>query len=182
MKRKAPLVLVLVFALLAGVQAWAAASLGRNVYEVPVKWTDETGRSELALSEYKGNRLILSLAYRNCKKICPMMTFKKMRDIQTELQKRGESAEFVIVSLDPENDTPAILAEFKKKFPGANEHWHFLTAPEETVKKFATHMNYQYWMYDGHVMHDFRIFDVKPDGNVSKVLNWDNSDIRNLFQ
>jgi protein SCO1/2 len=51
--------------------------------------------------------------------------------VQTKLEKDSQNFHLVSISIDPENDTPAILSEYAKKF-GAGSNWNFYTGTVET--------------------------------------------------
>lgn len=55
-----------------------------------------------------------------------------------EKQLRGQDdVRFVSISVDPERDTPAVLAAFAKRYGGATGRWIFLTGTPETVHQVA---------------------------------------------
>ncbi len=76
-----------------------------------------------------GRPVILNFVFVSCSAICPMLShlFSK---VQTKLAKDGQKAHMVSISIDPENDTPAKLAEYAKKF-GAGSDWNFYTGTRE---------------------------------------------------
>jgi 6-phosphogluconolactonase/glucosamine-6-phosphate isomerase/deaminase len=39
---------------------------------------------------------------------------------------------------------------------------------------FARTLNFPYWHYDEHVVHDFQILLIGPDGHIRSVLTWAN--------
>jgi len=76
-----------------------------------------------------GRPVIMSFVFVSCSAICPMLShlFSK---VQTKLAKDGQKAHLVSISIDPENDTPAKLTEYAKKF-GPGSDWNFYTGTRE---------------------------------------------------
>jgi protein SCO1/2 len=72
-----------------------------------------------------GRPVILNFIFASCSAICPMLSHT-LSKAQTKLK----NVHFVSISIDPENDTPAKLTEYGKKF-GAGSHWDFYTGTME---------------------------------------------------
>lgn len=149
-----------------------------SLHSLPLVWQDQAGRSPVRLSDFSGKTVVLTLAYTECRRICPNTTYRKMRQIQAALKLRGIQAEYVVVTLDPANDTPERLAIFKSRFEGADDHWHFLTAELTTIRRLAEAVNFKFWQVDSHVAHDFRIFLVDGSGTIRRTMDWDQSDVK----
>jgi len=170
-------ILGLVSGVAQGAQAAPSVVTGGKLASLPLVWSDETGKDSVKFSDWAGKTVVMTLAYTQCRRLCPNTTFKRMRKIQEELKKRGVVAEYVFVTLDPKNDTPARLAQFKTSFKGADEHWHFLTGNPENVKALAAALDFKFWRLDDHVIHDFRIVALDGSGVVSSVLSFEQSDL-----
>lgn len=98
-------------------------------YSIPdVKLVDMNGEG-VALREILSGKqpVILNFIFTTCTTICPVMsaTFQK---VQKQLGRRR--VRMVSISIDPENDTPAKLKEYAKKF-GAGPQWKMLTGSLE---------------------------------------------------
>ena len=79
----------------------------------------------------KPDPVIVNFIFTSCPEICPVMT-----GTQLQLQRRlgGDTAapRFVSITLDPEQDSPAVLAEYASRF-GAD--WTFLTGRRTDVMR-----------------------------------------------
>jgi protein SCO1/2 len=77
-----------------------------------------------------GRPVILNFIFASCSAICPMLThvFSK---VQTKLAKDGKKFHLISISIDPENDTPAKLTEYAKRFE-AGPQWDYFTGTIET--------------------------------------------------
>jgi protein SCO1/2 len=89
--------------------------------------TNQDGRP-VTLEDLKGNVWIADFVYTTCPGPCPIVSAHMAR-LQRMLP---EEARMVTFSTDPENDTPAVLKAYAKRF-GAGERWTFLTGPKDEV-------------------------------------------------
>ena len=80
----------------------------------------------------KGKVVALSFIYTKCKDVCPADT-AQLRQVQDLLGEQvGRDVFFYSISIDPQNDTPAVLKRYMHMFdvgPG----WQFLTGKKEDV-------------------------------------------------
>jgi protein SCO1/2 len=65
------------------------------------------------IEEYRGKAVFVTFIYVHCPDICPVIV-SNMRAAQEELGPKAEDAQFIAVSVDPENDTPEAVGEFLK--------------------------------------------------------------------
>src|SRR4051812_49361801 len=136
--RKLSLIMGLAVLVLAGLTFWRAASQPVFVRLTPqgesssrpldklwtlpdFSLTDQHGQT-VTLGELKGKIWVADFVYTTCPGPCPILS-KKMSDLQRLV---GSDPEIRLVSLssDPQADTPAVLAEYAKRF-GAGDHWIF---------------------------------------------------------
>ncbi len=66
----------------------------------------------------------INFIYTTCVDTCPLETAQLVRVQRILGERLGQDIFFYSISIDPENDTPAVLKEYKERF-GAN--WTFLT-------------------------------------------------------
>lgn len=166
--------------ILSGIPAPASAPAG--FASLPLSWVDETGKPGVRLSDWAGRPMVLTLAYTQCRRVCPSTTYKNLRLIQRALKARGVQAEYVVVTLDPESDTPAVLRAFKEKFGSADEHWHFLTGEMAAVRALAEAGDFKFWMLDNHVVHDFRIWGVDARGVLQSTMDLGHLDVETFVR
>src|SRR5262249_35838313 len=78
------------------------------------------------LSEFRGKVVAIDFIYTRCPlpDVCPRLSANF-----ATLQKRFAGRDLVLlsVSVDPEYDTPAVLAEYAKRWGGDARAWRFLT-------------------------------------------------------
>lgn len=100
-------------------------------YTVPdVKLTDASG-NKVPLREVLagGKPVMLNFIYTSCTAVCPVMS-ATFSEVQTKLGADRDKVRMVSISIDPEQDTPARLKAYGKKF-GAGPQWQMLTGSAE---------------------------------------------------
>ena len=100
-------------------------------YELPqVKLVQEDGKIvSLAEELNDGRPVILDFIYTSCTEICPL-TSRIFSMFQEELGSDRDKVHMVSISIDPEQDTPAVLKEYASKY-GAGPSWHFYSGTAE---------------------------------------------------
>jgi protein SCO1/2 len=97
--------------------------------------TAEGGR--LALSDLRGKVVAVTFIYVTCTDTCPLLT-AKMAGIQKRLGPDfGARVRFVSVTVDPERDTPAVLAQYARNHGADPAGWAFLTGPPGEILDVA---------------------------------------------
>jgi protein SCO1/2 len=72
--------------------------------------TDPNGKMR-RLSDFKGKVVVMFFGYTHCPEICPT-TLADLAQVMRLLGKDAEKVQVLFVTLDPERDTPKILAEY----------------------------------------------------------------------
>src|SRR5690242_4893145 len=93
--------------------------------------TDQLGR-QVTDASLRGHVWVANFVFTRCVSVCPMLT-AKFQALQTKLGK--VPVQYVSISVDPEFDTPQVLAEYAKRFSADSDHWRFLTGPLNDIEK-----------------------------------------------
>lgn len=75
---------------------------------------EHTGR-RVTLDEYRGEVVLLFFGFTHCPDVCPL-TLSKLARVTESLGKEGEEVRILLVTVDPERDTPAALGEYVARF------------------------------------------------------------------
>jgi len=94
--------------------------------------TDQQGRT-LTDRALRGTPWVANFIFTRCPSVCPLLT-AKFKALQAKLG-ASEDVAFVSFSVDPEHDTPAVLAAYAEKFAADPARWHFLTGPMATIEQ-----------------------------------------------
>ena len=76
-----------------------------------------------------GRPVLLDFIYTTCTTICPVMS-QTFAEVQKRLGRDAAKVKMVSVSIDPEEDTPARLTEYAKRYQ-AGAQWTFYTGSAE---------------------------------------------------
>ena len=107
-----------------------------SIYNLPATWTNQNNQ-DLELEELRGKVLVMVMIYTSCKSACPRL-LADMRNIEKQVPKKDlEKVKFIMVSIDPETDTPERLNAFAKVNMMEDDHWMFLRGTEEDTREFA---------------------------------------------
>ncbi|MAG32892.1 MAG: hypothetical protein CL908_18600 [Deltaproteobacteria bacterium] len=77
--------------------------------------------------------VMLNFIFTSCTTICPVMT-STFREVERQLGPERERVQMVSISIDPEHDSPARLAEYAQ-VRGAGEPWSFLTGDLALIRQ-----------------------------------------------
>ena len=95
--------------------------------------TDQEGRA-YGSAELTGQVYITSFFFTRCPSICPAL-MHDVRKLQDGFAERGvEGVRLVSITVDPENDTPAVLKQYGQLLKADFGRWTFLTGPPAEVE------------------------------------------------
>jgi protein SCO1 len=107
-----------------------------SIYNLPSKWTNQNGQN-IEMKDLRGKVLVMVMIYTSCKAACPRLV-ADMRNIESRLPDNiKENVKLVLVSIDPEVDTPKRLKAFSIENKMEGEQWLFLRSTEENTREFA---------------------------------------------
>lgn len=117
---------------------------GTSLYVLPGTWIDQAGRS-LTLNDLAGRPRVVVMAYTYCAYACPALV-ARMKQIEAAFEGRAASARpgFVLVSIDPERDTPGRLTEFAESMQLDAEDWVLLNGPDDQVRALSVLLGVAY--------------------------------------
>jgi protein SCO1/2 len=96
---------------------------------------DQAGKAASA-ETFRGQVWAAAFMFTRCPTICPTLT-RAMRGVQQDAQARGVPLHLVSFSVDPDNDTPAVLRDYAARFGADLASWSFLTGDYNVVKTTA---------------------------------------------
>ncbi|MGQ3678291.1 SCO family protein [Tenacibaculum discolor] len=114
-----------------------------SIFNLTSEWKTEENKS-IHLEDLRGKTLVMVMIYTTCKAACPRLV-ADMRNIEAKIPKKYNSdLQYVLISIDPKNDTPEKLKSFAKENYMDDEHWTFLQGTEESVREFANVLAVKY--------------------------------------
>ena len=163
---------LLVLALLAfSADALAAELPGDSTYQLSYELTDHDG-ARVKLASFRGEPVLLTMFYGTCKSACPMLIADLKRvekAIPAEL--RGK-VRVLLVSFDPDRDTPASLKALGAAHQVDLSRWRFLVATPDAVRDLAAVLGIKYrFTPDGEINHSSVITLLDREGRIVHQLD-----------
>jgi protein SCO1/2 len=91
--------------------------------------TDQAG-ANFNSDALSGHVWVANFMFTNCPGPCPRMS-SQMHEVQTALA--GQNVKLVSMTVDPDRDTPQVLAKYAAFYSATPGVWYFLTGPRETL-------------------------------------------------
>ena len=130
---------------------WANASAGANpavlpgdsVYQLDLTLTNQDA-AKSHLAELRGRPVLIAMFYTSCKYVCPLIV-ESMKRVDSALTDDERSRiRVLLVSFDPEHDTPEALRNVADERHVDLARWTLARTDEESVRKLAAVLGVQY--------------------------------------
>lgn len=155
-----------------------------SIYNLPSKWTNQNGK-DIELKDLKGDVLVMVMIYTSCKAACPRLV-ADMRSIEQQLPASTKNkVKLVLVSIDPEVDTPERLKAFSIENKMEGDQWIFLRSTEKNTREFAAVLAVNYkkispmdfshsniisvFNAEGELVHQQEGLNVNNEGTVKRI-------------
>lgn len=144
-----------------------ASQLTRISDTVPtMRLVDQTGHM-VQLAQFRGKPVLVTFAYAHCETVCPAVVMDLV-DVQRRLG--ANAPEIVIITLDPQRDTPSRLASIAKEWTlGANAHVLSGTTDEVDFVLNAWRVPRVRNAATGDYSHPTMVYVIGPDGRITYV-------------
>jgi protein SCO1/2 len=130
--------------------------------------TDQTGKT-VRLSEMRGEPVAVTFLYTRCPiaTACPM-TATRFAKLHAMLKEKG-FGRLLTITVDPEHDTPKVLADYASRLGADSARWKFLTGDPKAVADVASSFGVIYYPEKGQIVHGQAVAVVDPDGKLSTI-------------
>lgn len=99
--------------------------------------TDQAGKPFDSDARLRGQPWVANFIFTRCTTVCPVFT-ARMAAFEERTRDRGERLKLVSFSVDPEYDTPEVLAAYAANYKANLSRWSFLTGPVDEIKRVVT--------------------------------------------
>ncbi len=149
---------------------YGAEPVSANVLnDLSMDWQDEHG-AVVQLSQWRGKTVLLTMAYPTCREVCSY-ALHRLEELQRSADRADTPIEVVVISYDPKIGA-GTWSIYRRHHHLDRTNWHFLTGSVAGTRQFAKALQFPYWRYDEHLVHDFKLLVIGPDGEIAKTLNW----------
>lgn len=114
-----------------------------SIFQLPSVWNTQEGK-QIEFKDLQGEPLVVVMIYTSCRTACPRLV-ADMRGIEAVVAaKNTKGIKYILVSIDPKNDTPERLKAFAKGNGMEGPQWLFLQGTEDGVRDFANILAVKY--------------------------------------
>jgi protein SCO1 len=138
----------------------------KSIYNLESTWTNQDDQ-KVKLEKLQGKVQLVAMIYTGCTYACPR-TIADLNRIEKALQKYNrEELGVVLVSMDPDRDTPAKLREFAAANHLGTDRWTLLTSQPDNILELAALLNVKYKkQLNGDIGHSNIITVLNPRGEI----------------
>ncbi len=121
----------------------AGAFTTASLYQVTSTWVTAT-EQRIRLGELRGKVQVLAMFYASCEYACPLIV-NLMQQMEAALPPELHSqVGFVLITFDPERDTPSALRTYSDKMHLDPQHWSLLHGQPDDVLELAVLLGVKY--------------------------------------
>ena len=88
------------------------------------------------LASMRGKVWVAGFIFTTCPSVCPKIS-RAMLELQQRYARNGVEVELVSFTVDPENDTPAVLARYAEHLGVDQAHWRFVTGDPKAMESLV---------------------------------------------
>ena len=141
-----------------------------------IELTNESGE-KIHASDFRDKALAVTFIYSRCSPatLCPLVS-RNFDIVQQLLARLGTSdrCHLLSISLDPENDTPEVLAAYEQGHQADPLVWNFATAPEAQVRQFGNAVGLEFKRTATGIDHNLRTVVVDGSGRIRRIFRGNN--------
>lgn len=138
---------------------------GDSVYQVTSSWQLENGQ-QITLSQFAGKTQLVAFVYSHCTSICPVIV-EDLKKIEKALDKNTrQRTNFLLITLDPQSDTPTARQAFMQQHKLDNKHWHFIASNDADTQELALLLNIRYRREGDEIVHSNMVTVLSGNGRI----------------
>lgn len=130
-----PVLILLILFLFAGCRNNAIDDFSDTSFEL----INQNGETVHFPDDFEGAPMVMGFIYTNCPDICSFIT-ANVRNVYRQME-NPDNVQFILVTFDPQRDTPEVLKKYAQSFEMDQEPFQFLTADSSTIASFMERMS-----------------------------------------
>ncbi|PZX55787.1 SCO family protein [Algoriphagus chordae] len=111
-----------------------------SIFNLTSSWNTQNNE-KIQLTDLKGKVLVVVMIYTSCEAACPRLV-ADMRNIKNKVD--DPNIDYVLVSIDPEKDTPEKLKAYAKEEHLEGDQWILLQGTLDDVREFSNVLSMKY--------------------------------------
>jgi protein SCO1 len=138
-----------------------------SVYWLDDAWTTQRNAS-VRLADFEGKPVVMAMVFTHCGYACPMIV-RDMKRVGARLPAdQNEDVQYVLVSLDPDRDTPEQMQRFASAHRLDPDQWTMLRGTKSQVRMLAAALGIRYRQEsDGQFAHSNLVTILDASGEIA---------------
>jgi len=108
---------------------------GESVYNLTAVWTSQK-EEKFQLTHFRNKTVIAAMVFTHCESACPRLVADMQRLESSLSEAELRKISFLLISMDPERDTPTRLREFASDHK-LNENWTLISSGQDATTEIA---------------------------------------------
>ena len=108
---------------------------GESIYNLASVWTSQDEK-KLSLNHFRKKAVIAAMVFTHCESACPRLVSDMQRLESALTETELSKIDFVLISMDPERDTPQRFREFAA-IHKLNKHWTLISSDQDGTTEIA---------------------------------------------
>lgn len=118
----------------------------QSVYNNDYLWIDQNSDT-VRLSRYKGKYQLISMIFTHCDYACPNI-IGDMLNIEDDLITNKKALNFLLITIDPDRDTPKQLGDYAEKMDLNVSRWSLLNGDVAAINDVASKLGVSYKKFE----------------------------------
>lgn len=138
-----------------------------SLFHLGAEWRTQHGDTFM-LADLEGQPTVITMIYGSCNTACPILVHDTRRIQEAIPEADRDRLQVVIVSFDPDRDSPEALADYAEERKLGEERWHFLHGEAMDIRTLAALLGVRYRDNgDGSFDHSNVITLLDPSGRIA---------------
>ena len=152
-----------------------------SIYQLENTFTDQDERT-MALGSLRGGPALVLMFYGSCASVCPLLISQALRVDRGLTEEQRARLRVVLVTFDPENDTPERLRALAVERELPVPRWSLLRGDDDAIRELAMALGVQYRRTpDGAFVHSATVTLLDADGRVATQLEGTDAPVEPLL-
>jgi protein SCO1 len=137
-----------------------------SIFQLDSKWVTEENK-EFFFEQLNGKSTVMTMFFASCTYACPIIV-NDIKKIEESFSKNQlKNTEFLLISIDPERDTPEVLKDFADRYNLDSKRWTLVTGTKDGIDELAAVTGFKYKKEpDGSYSHSNIINIINKKGEV----------------
>ena len=138
-----------------------------SIYTLKMSLVDQDGRPA-TLDQFRGHPVLVTMFYGSCPQACPLLITKMKLFEQSLSPEARADLRVMLVSIDPQRDTPEALKQLARAHHVDETRWRFLRTSDDSVRELAAVLGIKYHrLNDGAFWHSSVIVVLDREGRIA---------------